>query len=729
MSLKIVSVPIDRASYDYVPPDLESRKTSEDSMDTPETSDKKNAIISGDSHGNERTIMQKAAFHGVIALNEPEADWEILSRLTQSTILDQLKAADDKRDSIEEEITECTNRQLLCQEELNKLQQLQLLESSNTVNIVCISKELTEINDNLVYLNHLQSTNTYLIEVLCEQARIEKILFQTIIDEMIVLDTQTLDGDLGDGICDRHNNERKRLYYNKKFKEKGGKNFALESNHSLETHLAYLLQRWDVNDPLFMMGNNRTQIPTEARSLTNLRTSIAHNIDSIKEINELMEDWLDSLHLITYSCSKGVENSSEKPSITIYSHAPIGLGTISDLAVKYDLPYQDKTVEELCQTIDAIDACFRKSVMKDTKKVKALLNNIYQLMNIYQAKYLREENEQALQETYDITQDDLLEMMKDQRYLIENLQMIETELLSETDENKKQHAQHILTEIKQTFLYQILEEIDQMGNENEPFDSSKLYPEKIITRSGIIHCFWNRYRENLRRNKEHHGYECYFVNGHDTPEGQQDNNICELNNLYGKALPPKSVQYSMQSLHIDNLNIVGENETFFFISFHFFSETGKLYLADGSLSSSQKVPGHYFNGIIPVGKEGIVLPQASTHKDILERIIQIPAVLERIKEEMNDSSSSVILHNNNSINMHYLDVKNEVFSPLLSHHTKPTMQLPSIVNGIMTNRKTIPEPSVKDIMKSQIPMFPPINNPNNSSNGITREMCSLSLNS
>lgn len=638
-----------------------------------------NALISGDSHGNELTMMQQWGVKGIISLKKRD-DWGKLSLLAQSTVLDQIRALDQQILAIELEIRKIQKEKKELNTCLMEIRQDGITEEADEVVDI-----LAEQDERQSYLNRLLQQKKDLLEILCTEARKEKHQYQEIVDWMSVLDIKTLVGDIGDGIGDRHSNEWKRLYLNKVFRIKGGKNFILESNHGLESHLSFLTHRWDVDDQLFLLGDDVHWIPPEARSLTNLRTALAHGIVSRAEINELMEHWIECLHLVT--CSHVHDR------VTIYSHAPIGLNVIQDVALKYGVSYQDETPEDLCHTIQAVDACFRASLIKDTTSLSRLYQEVRVLLEKYLEAYLFPENKEALANRYN---DDYIRVLYqylssehqnaleagenlsqrafseiiggNMKNLVLMIHLIEAELfLEETRESEKmpgmEEDKEKIAQIKKTFLYQSLEEIEQTWMDKH-FD-----PKCFLREGKLLHFFWNRERNCLQREKEHNGYQCYFAYGHhkDWPSEivpvvpSEPDNVRELDNLYGRATRPEQVYYSLDSLRAENLTMMGQNAVHCFVGYRFYSEVQAGVFED---AQPKTLPRHYFSGVISVEKSLLVEVNAS---ETLSCLVKMPEFREILASEMDENTRSVILHSTRAIPLSFLEVKGESFPKELDH--------------------------------------------------------------
>ena len=102
--------------------------------------------------------------------------------------------------------------------------------------------------------------------------------------------------------------------------------------------------------------DNHSLGPETAASLANLSILYNNNIIDESEIQYLVEkNHKPNLKLISYDVYR--DGKGEK-NITFYTHAPVDFEAIQDMAVFLDVLYQDKTIEEFCNTLDQINKQF-----------------------------------------------------------------------------------------------------------------------------------------------------------------------------------------------------------------------------------------------------------------------------------------------------------------------------------------------------------------------------------
>jgi predicted MPP superfamily phosphohydrolase len=101
----------------------------------------------------------------------------------------------------------------------------------------------------------------------------------------------------------------------------------------------------------------------DAKSLFNLGILLENGLVKQREVNQLVEEvYKPSLRAISYT----IDNSTQPPSITLFTHAPVGFETFEEMAKLYQIPYKDDTVEDLANTIDLINEAFlAEAVLKN----------------------------------------------------------------------------------------------------------------------------------------------------------------------------------------------------------------------------------------------------------------------------------------------------------------------------------------------------------------------------
>ncbi|HYF98267.1 MAG TPA: hypothetical protein VD770_04730, partial [Coxiellaceae bacterium] len=153
---------------------------------------------------------------------------------------------------------------------------------------------------------------------------------------------------IGDVLCDRGSNDAATLLIIKRLRELTIPLEIIASNHDVEFMRAYRAPTKDIAG--FEFGRRSLVHEDQDRSMMNLETTIKNNPGLGDEIHEIViHDYLPSVKLLNYVLG------SEEKSISIYTHAPVGLETIEGLARYFEVDYKARTPRELATTIDSIN--------------------------------------------------------------------------------------------------------------------------------------------------------------------------------------------------------------------------------------------------------------------------------------------------------------------------------------------------------------------------------------
>ncbi|MCH9755647.1 MAG: hypothetical protein K0U37_00440 [Gammaproteobacteria bacterium] len=158
---------------------------------------------------------------------------------------------------------------------------------------------------------------------------------------------------IGDIVADRGQNDLYVLAILDVLREQDVRVSTLISNHDVDLIRAYEAYKRDGGD--FGEADTTTVAPMFTRSIQALKNSIGEGkAVSNAEFERLMEtSYLPTLKLIDYSLSE-----AEPKKISIFSHAPIDLDVIEQMAKKFGVTYKASTVEALAQTMDDINQKF-----------------------------------------------------------------------------------------------------------------------------------------------------------------------------------------------------------------------------------------------------------------------------------------------------------------------------------------------------------------------------------
>lgn len=130
----------------------------------------------------------------------------------------------------------------------------------------------------------------------------------------------------------------------------------LLSNHGIEFIEGYETRR-------YMPSRIPSRPPYfQSISMVNLEILIQKGLIVREEIlNIYTKVYKTSLKAMSYGLTEDI-----KSEITLYSHAPIGLGTVKNLANLFKISFKSRTARQLAETIDKINSKFQESVMANT---------------------------------------------------------------------------------------------------------------------------------------------------------------------------------------------------------------------------------------------------------------------------------------------------------------------------------------------------------------------------
>ncbi len=167
--------------------------------------------------------------------------------------------------------------------------------------------------------------------------RQDLIIFKTIIDNARINKPQLLIL-IGDELADRGNNDWfMLLVLNKLNQEKVPYRIQL-SNHSMIALQSFAERTMPVQ-----------VFPGQQTSINNLWALISSKLIGKDELLNMVPDaYQKHLALIGYIYT-------EDSHLTLFTHAPAGLETVKELAIKFAVPYNDSTVENLIDCIDKIN--------------------------------------------------------------------------------------------------------------------------------------------------------------------------------------------------------------------------------------------------------------------------------------------------------------------------------------------------------------------------------------
>lgn len=176
--------------------------------------------------------------------------------------------------------------------------------------------------------------------------------FCTLLEDITIINTNTLVRLIGDELADRGNQDYFILKLLRHFIKQGVHFEILLSNHGLEFIEAY--ESFD-EDELFVPKSGMFLLYDDLlnHSMNGLERLLERELISPIEVLRLIELYYKpSLKLISYTLDP------HTPGIILYAHAPIGLEIIRGLAFRFEVPYEDHTLLHLAKTLDQINQAF-----------------------------------------------------------------------------------------------------------------------------------------------------------------------------------------------------------------------------------------------------------------------------------------------------------------------------------------------------------------------------------
>lgn len=186
---------------------------------------------------------------------------------------------------------------------------------------------------------------------------------------------------IGDELCDRGSNDYFILKIFEKLRLAGVNIETTASNHAME-FVECLEKNRNKNEDEFDFKPPRLHGYGHGRSMQNLAALLEKGLVTREEIYDIYDThYKPCMRALSYSISP------DRQSITIYSHAGIGLETIRALALQLGVVYQDGTIDELAQTIDQINREYAIAVKNN------FVHKLYTHQEIkaaYESKYVPE---------------------------------------------------------------------------------------------------------------------------------------------------------------------------------------------------------------------------------------------------------------------------------------------------------------------------------------------------
>lgn len=191
-----------------------------------------------------------------------------------------------------------------------------------------------------IYSNSIYSKNNFNCEIIASYTKVIK--------NLCVNNTTKLVRLIGDDLCDRGQNDYFTLLVYKKLALLNQPFEILLSNHTI----AFLEAIINFHKKNVLITSHFAD-SIYSTSLTNLNFLIKNSfIDSQELFNLVKEYYLPHVKLVSYS----VFNTNN---IILYTHAPVDLNIIKNIAAKLHLSFNDDSLENLVLSIDAINQAFQ----------------------------------------------------------------------------------------------------------------------------------------------------------------------------------------------------------------------------------------------------------------------------------------------------------------------------------------------------------------------------------
>ncbi len=157
---------------------------------------------------------------------------------------------------------------------------------------------------------------------------------------------------IGDELCDRGANDYFILKLFEKLHQHKVNIETMLSNHGMEFLLAH-----ETKNKFFPT----VMEPHHINSMTNLQILLSRKLITHDDVTTIInESYKPHCKLLSYTLGK------DKKSITLYTHAPVDITIVKNLADKLKVPFSDKTPVSLGKTIHQINKAFSKHLTNKT---------------------------------------------------------------------------------------------------------------------------------------------------------------------------------------------------------------------------------------------------------------------------------------------------------------------------------------------------------------------------
>jgi hypothetical protein len=190
------------------------------------------------------------------------------------------------------------------------------------------------------------STPTHLLaDDYLASLREDKAVFEKILNAATIKQPKLITF-IGDELSDRGKNDLLTLMTIKMLEEHQVNTAFMLSNHSVLALQSFIAQK----ALTAKLGQG------QERSIWNLWHLVRMGVVTPDEIKDLAFYWKQNIQLIGYL-------KTEDKQLTLFTHAPVGLDTIQKIAEKFDVQYDDATVDTLTACIDQINQKAHAEIM------------------------------------------------------------------------------------------------------------------------------------------------------------------------------------------------------------------------------------------------------------------------------------------------------------------------------------------------------------------------------
>ncbi|WP_280524230.1 Dot/Icm T4SS effector Wip [Legionella quateirensis] len=162
---------------------------------------------------------------------------------------------------------------------------------------------------------------------------------------------------LGDDLCDRGMNDYYTLQLYKKLDMAGVPFDVVLSNHGNFFLSAYERPEQSFSFNPYGEGENESTV----QSMLHLGRIIDRGIIERQDVLDIIQN-----HYLKHLVFPGYTHNKQKNELTVYSHAPIDLGILAELAKDLKTPYNDSNLAELTKGFDSINHQIHQWIMSRT---------------------------------------------------------------------------------------------------------------------------------------------------------------------------------------------------------------------------------------------------------------------------------------------------------------------------------------------------------------------------